>query len=364
VTCHLPLATCHSIIAVGLSGGVDSAVAAALLQEQGRHIVGVTAIVWPGSRCCSDSAILEAKKVCHQLGIKHYVIDLTKEFKEHVVDNFVDEYLDGRTPNPCTRCNFYIRFGTMMTMIKGQIKKDYQDYDPNNVKIATGHYAQVIMDRGKYLLKEGKDKAKDQSYMLYHLTQEQLGAFLTPLGKLTKKQVRVLAKKFKLSPAERKDSQDACFVDDNYQSFIANYTDNKITPGNFVDTSGKILGRHKGIPFYTIGQRRGLGISAAHPLYVIRIDTSRNEIVLGQKAALSGKELTASEVHWIGTAPAAKSCVECKIRYNTRKAKAIIKQLPGNKVHVSFKRPQFAVTPGQNVVFYKRDVVLGGGIIN
>ncbi len=369
---HSPLSTRHSlarrsskseggVIAVGLSGGVDSAVAAALLKQQGHTIVGVTALVWPGSRCCSDSSILEAKKVCHQLGIKHYLIDLTREFKHDVVDNFVDEYFSARTPNPCTRCNFFTRFGDMYTKVKKEIERDFGKGD---VKLATGHYARTIVKQGKYYLKEGKDKTKDQVYMLYRLDQDQLRNFVTPLGKLTKKHVRKLAKKFKLSPAERKDSQDACFIDDNCQKFLTTYSNRIITPGNFVDGNGKVLGRHKGMPFYTIGQRRGLGISATHPLYVLKLDLQRNEIVLGPSNRLLKKELTASDVHWTGDIPRDNSCLECKIRYNSKKVSAYIENLPENRVRVRFKKPQSAVTPGQNIVFYKKDIVLGGGVID
>ncbi|MBU0579795.1 MAG: tRNA 2-thiouridine(34) synthase MnmA, partial [Candidatus Margulisbacteria bacterium] len=282
------------------------------------------------------------------------------EFKKDVVDNFVSEYFAGRTPNPCTRCNFFIRFGTMYKKIKKLVNKDCR---AEVVKIATGHYAQVVKKKDRYMLKAGKDKQKDQSYMLYHLTQEQLKNFITPLGKLTKSKVRKLAKKFNLSPADRADSQDACFVGDNYKSFIANYSAKNIKSGNFVDSKGKILGQHKGIPFYTIGQRRGLGISAAHPLYVTKIKKDTNEIILGSVNELNRSNLSAANVHWINTAPDKLSCIECKIRYNSSKFKADLELLKDNKIKVYFKKPQIAVTPGQNVVFYQKDIVLGGGVI-
>ncbi|MFC1517104.1 tRNA 2-thiouridine(34) synthase MnmA [Candidatus Margulisiibacteriota bacterium] len=348
------------IVAVGLSGGVDSAVAAALLKEKGHQIVGVTAIVWPDSRCCSESAILEAQKICHQLDIKHYLIDLTREFKKDVVDDFVSEYLNARTPNPCTRCNFFIRFGEMYNKIKKHIELDFGVSD---VSIATGHYAQVLQKGCDFVLKEGKDKQKDQSYMLYRLNQSQLENLLLPLGKLTKVKVRKLAKKYNLSPADRADSQDACFVDDNYQNFISNYTDQVITPGNFVDASGKVLGKHKGLPFYTIGQRRGLGISAKERLYVVKLDPTKNEIILGIEKDLEAIELFAKDVHWVNRKPDKLSCIECKIRYNSEKFKANVELLSGQRAKVLFKKSQSAVTPGQNVVFYHKDTVLGGGVI-
>ena len=352
-------------VVVGMSGGVDSSLAAALLKKKGYDVIGVTFRMWPkeecgssfGRSCCNLEAITRARVVAEDLKIPYYVLDFSEEFKKEVVDYFCCEYLKGRTPNPCVVCNQKIKFGLLLDKAK----------ELGARMVATGHYANAGFDKksGRFLLKEGKDKAKDQSYFLYRLSQYQLEHAMFPLGSLTKEKVRRLAKKMKLKTFNTVSSQDICFVQDvEYGEYIKKKTGVEIKPGDIVVKSGKVLGQHRGIPFYTIGQRRGLGIAYSEPLYVIAIDAANNRIIVGTKKDVLKKTITAEKLNWIAMDRIEKA-VKCmaRIRYNHKKAKAVITATDKDSARVEFDMPQEAPTPGQAVVFYDKDVVLGGGWI-
>jgi len=339
-------------IVVAMSGGVDSSVAAALLKEEGYDVIGVTMKLWPGNssseRCCSVSNIEDAQIVAKQLGISHHVLDLQEIFKRTIIDHFISEYERGRTPNPCVRCNKRIKFGALLKHVR-QLGAD---------NIATGHYARVEKVMGKYLLKKGIDPKKDQSYFLYSLNQEALSKTIFPLGDLTKQMVRKLAKKLKLKVADKEESQEICFVEDNFGKLMS------AKEGKIVDLEGKVLGTHKGYQLYTIGQRRGLGLSRKNPAYVLKIDPKINTITVGDRGDVYGDDLIADELNWISVDRIdAPTKVNAKIRYNSPESEAEILPLSKEKVRVMFNKPQFAITPGQSVVFYNGDTVVGGGII-
>lgn len=352
-------------IAVAMSGGVDSSLAAALLKKDGYDVVGITFRMWPkeecgesvGRACCNLEAVTRARQVAESLGIPYYVVDFSEEFKRQVIDYFCSEYLKGLTPNPCVICNEKIKFGKLLEKALAL----------GASSIATGHYANVNFDKRKerFLLKEGADKAKDQSYFLFNLSQEQLKRALFPLGKLTKDKVRALAKKLKLKTYSTRSSQDICFVQDgNRAEFIKKRTGVEFKKGDIVDGSGKLIGRHKGIPFYTIGQRRGLGIAHKEPLYVTKIDIKTNRLIVGPKSDVLKKGLVADRLNWIAVAGIDKpTSFEVKIRYNHKKAKAAVLPLDDGSVKVEFAEPQSSPTPGQAVVFYDKDIVVGGGWI-
>ena len=356
--------TANKIVAA-MSGGVDSSLAAAILKRQGRDVIGITFRMWPkeecgashGRACCSLNAVTRARAVASSLGIPYYVVDLSKAFKEEVIDYFCGEYLKGLTPNPCVICNARIKFGKLLEKA-GSLGASH---------VATGHYANVGYDKrsGRYLLKEGKDKAKDQSYFLFNLSQKQLKGALFPLGGLTKKRVRALAKRMKIRTFDTVSSQDICFVQDmDYAEYIKKKTGAEIEPGEIVDGTGKILGRHKGIASYTIGQRRGLGIAHKEPLYVTGIDIGKNRIIVGPREETLKRSLIADRVNWISIEDIKKPIkVMAMIRYNHKKAKAVVTKLGKDLVRVDFAKPQAAPTPGQAVVFYDKDVVMGGGWI-
>lgn len=348
-----------------MSGGVDSSLTAALLVRQGYDVIGATMQIWDTERedtpddrgCCSLSAVGDARRVADTLGIPYYVLNFRQMFEETVVDYFIREYAAGRTPNPCIACNRYVKF-------EGFLKKALAlgaDYS------ATGHYARIVRDAetGRFLLRKGVDASKDQSYALYHLNQTTLKHFLMPLGDYTKVETRQMAREFGLTVADKPDSQEICFVpDDDYKSFLEAKAPESLQPGNFVDTHGRIVGRHKGLPLYTVGQRKGLGLAAGYPLYVVALDPDRNEVVVGSDQDVFSREFIAGDLNFIAVDQlAAPVAVAAKIRYSAREAKAVVTPLPEGKVKVSFTQPQRAITPGQSVVFYDGDVVLGGGII-
>jgi len=355
-------------VVVAMSGGVDSSVAACLLKEQGYEVIGVTmslfSITYERCRyenvrsCCGWRAVEDANHVALDLGIPHYVVDFRKEFEHKVIKDFCGEYTQGRTPNPCIRCNQYIKFDLLRKRAE-RFKADY---------IATGHHARVEYDSNskKYLLKKGKDKEKDQSYFLYPLTQEQLFRTLMPIGNFTKEEVRKKARKFGLPVAEKPGSQEICFIPDNdYSKFLKKRMPENFMPGLIIDENKKILGKHKGIAHYTIGQRRRIGIAAAHPLYVISIDRDENTIIIGTHDKLYRKKLTASSVNLISMDEIREPLeVRARIRYKHREKKAMVKARDSDCVQVEFEKPERAITPGQSVVFYDGDVVIGGGIIN
>lgn len=352
-----------------MSGGVDSSVAAALLKEQGYDVVGVTMEIWEqGKReegkgvrdeekdprsCCSVSAVDDAKRVAAMLNIPHYTLNFRKLFEEKVINNFIEEYKKGRTPNPCVRCNEHLKFEAL-----------FKKADELGAKfVATGHYARIEIRNSKFEILKGKDQTKDQSYVLYMLDQERLARTMFPLGELTKKQVRDLAKELKLPVADKAESQEICFVpEDDYGKYLAEKISG-IKPGPMLDISGKVVGEHKGIIYYTVGQRKGLGAFGGRK-YVTRIDAKKNAISIGDKKDVLGRELLASSLSFIsGEAPEGELEVTAKIRYNAKEAGAKIFPEGKDKMKVVFDEPQSAITPGQSVVFYDADVVLGGGII-
>ena len=354
-------------VVVAMSGGVDSSVAAAILTQGGYEVIGVTMQIWPSDKqasevdrfggCCGFSAIEDAKMVASKLGISHYVMNLRDVFSQKVIADFCQEYSMGRTPNPCIRCNRYIKFDALREKAKG-LGADL---------VATGHYARIEKDgnNGRYLLKKGSDRGKDQSYVLYPLTQEQLKHTLLPIGHLTKQRVREIARELGLPVAAKRESQEICFIpDDDYPRFLKQFIPQAAKPGLILNEQGSTLGEHRGILFYTVGQRKGLGISAKEPLYVIAIDQERNAIVVGSKQAAYGNELIASGLNWITTARLEQpTTVKAKIRYRHQEAEAAITPMEENKVYVKFKQPQLAITPGQAIVFYQGDTVVGGGTI-
>lgn len=352
-------------IAVAMSGGVDSSVAAALLKREGYEVIGLTFRTWPkeecgvsiGRACCNLEAITRARVVAEELKIPYYVFDFSEEFKKTVIDYFCEEYLKGSTPNPCVVCNEKIKFGLLHEKAKAL------DCDI----VATGHYARVDFDkkRGRYLLREGLDKEKDQTYFLFSLSQEQLKHAVFPLAKYTKAKTRAVAKRLKLHTFNTVSSQDVCFIQDlNYAEYIKKKTGVEIKEGDIVDKSGKKLGTHKGIPFYTIGQRRGLGVAHGEPLYVTGIDRVANRIIVGTKRDVLRNSLIAFDMNWIAINSLDEPLrVKAKIRYNHKRQNATITQTGTGSVRVDFDLPQEAPTPGQAVVFYDKDIVLGGGWI-
>ncbi|HEY9060484.1 MAG TPA: tRNA 2-thiouridine(34) synthase MnmA [Pseudobacteroides sp.] len=353
-------------VMLGMSGGVDSSVAAACLLEKGYDVIGVTMQIWPDmdedrqkseGGCCSLSAVDDARWVANKLGIPYYVMNFKSVFEKKVIDYFVNEYISGRTPNPCIACNRHVKFEEML----GKAKSMGIDY------IATGHYARIEYDsdRKRYLLKKSATSAKDQTYALYTMTQDQLAHTLMPIGEYTKDQVREMAKEIGLAVASKPDSQEICFVEDNdYGRFIEEKNGTKIKPGNFVDIDGNVLGRHKGIVHYTVGQRKGLGIAFGKPMFVVGIDTNKNQVILGEGNQVFRDSLTAFDLNFISIEGLdGEMRVSAKIRYSAKEAPAVISPLEGGRVKVLFDTPQRAVTPGQSVVFYDGDTVVGGGVI-
>ncbi len=350
-------------IFIAMSGGVDSSVAAAILKAQGYNVIGVTmcfSISYPHSKkpsCCGAEGIADAKKVADKLGLAHYVLDFAQDIDHLIIHDFIEEYVRGRTPNPCVRCNQLIKYGTLYNKVKA-LGADY---------LATGHYAQVIEDfhDNQYLLKKAVDLSKDQSYFLYAIKREQLASILFPLGDMTKEQVRTIARENDLFVADKKESQDICFVpDDGYKNFIrARAGDGLFVPGDFIDEKGNVVGQHKGIINYTIGQRDKLGIALGKRVYVNKIDKQTNTVYVGPKEYLYSQGLLAKGLNLLKEKP--KEIIEAKvrIRYNAKEVKASIEFLKDDAVKISFHEPQLSVTPGQSVVIYQDDYVLGGGII-
>lgn len=346
-------------VLVGMSGGVDSAAAAALLLRAGYDVSGVTLRLHhykdrPGT-CGSADDLLEAAHVAAQLGIGHTVLDLCEGFRREVMGHFIAEYCAGRTPNPCIDCNRTMKFGAMLE----HALADGYDY------VSTGHYARVDFDEqtGRYRLLCGRDRQKDQSYVLYQLTQHQLAHLLLPVGEYSKPDVRALAASLGLENAQKPDSQDICFVPDgDYVRFLReNGVDSP--SGNFVDAQGHVLGQHRGLVAYTTGQRKGLGVSADRPLYVLSKNAEDNTVLLGDDAQLFTTELTATRVNWIIAPPAKPLRCTAKTRYSQREAAATVTPLPDGDIRVVFDEPQRAITAGQAVVLYQDEQVLGGGTI-
>ncbi|MBR3516046.1 MAG: tRNA 2-thiouridine(34) synthase MnmA [Lachnospiraceae bacterium] len=349
-------------VIVGMSGGVDSAVCAYLLKAAGYVVIGVTLKTWVAadgkeSRCCE---IDDARLVADQIGIPYYAVNCISEFQRCVIDPFVQAYIHGLTPNPCIGCNRYIKWDRMLDFAKS-MQAEY---------IATGHYASVVqLDNGRYTVKQADHIAKDQTYMLYKLSQEQLAHTLMPLGKLTKEQVRAIAVQAGISVAQKPDSQEICFVPEgNYADYIEENAECDLPPeGNFVDEEGKVLGRHKGIIHYTVGQRKGLGIALGEPAYVKEIRTETNEVVLAPDSSLYSDTVVCGEVNFMSIAPlAVGEKIRClaKIRYHHTPQSAELEMLDEDTVQIRFDAPVRAVTPGQSAVFYDEDhCVMGGGVI-
>ena len=348
-------------IFAAMSGGVDSAAAALLLLQAGYEVTGVTMRLHafkdrPGL-CGSADDIDTAKAVAGALGIPHVVLDLSQQFRRQVMDRFVWAYTHGRTPNPCIDCNREIKFGALLDWA----------LDQGADAIATGHYAKVRFcgETGRWQLLRGVDRRKDQTYFLYQLTQHQLAHLVLPVGDYEKPALRALAEAHGLVNARKADSQDICFVPDgDYVAFLRQYGGVEPRPGNFVDPSGRVLGRHQGLECYTIGQRKGLGVSADAPLYVWKKDLEHDAIVLGEDRLLYTRELTAERVNWLSVPePSGPLQVTAKTRYSQSEAAAVVEPLPDGRIRVVFQEPQRAITPGQAVVFYDGDLVVGGGTI-
>lgn len=342
-------------VMIGMSGGVDSSVAALLLKEQGYDVTGVTMKLWRYSANGRDTVIEEtlndAAKVCEKIGIKHVVLDLEKEFKETVVKNFIEEYTNGRTPNPCIVCNKFLKFGLMYeeAMARGM------DY------VATGHYAKIVKDEVGYHLLMSDAMSKDQSYVLYNFTQETLSHTLMPLGEYTKEEVREIARENNLLVSDKPESMEICFVpDDDYKSFITDYAGYIPKEGDMLDYEGNVIGKHKGVIYYTIGQRKGIG-AYGRPMFVMNIDPKSNTVTLGEKGMEFFPELRGKDVNVISGGKLPERAL-AKVRYQARPAWANITHI-GDEILVNFDEPQRAVTPGQAVVFYDGNEVLGGATV-
>lgn len=348
-------------VVIGLSGGVDSAVAAYLLKEQGYEVIGVMLNLSQNDEiyllheggCCSLSSVLDARKVAELLDIPFYVLNYKEVFKEKIVDYFVDEYVSGKTPNPCIECNRHIKFGKFLKSAK-TLGADY---------VATGHYARVEKENDKYVLKKGVDQRKDQTYMLYTLTQNHLRNIVMPCGEYTKEQVREIAKKIGMDIHNKKDSEEICFVPDgNHGKFISEIK--KVEEGNFIDKNGKILGKHKGVIYYTIGQRKGLNLSLGKPGYVIEIRPDTNEVVIGDEEDIFFNNAIVDKVNIIsGENFEDGFMVQAKIRYQAKPCDAKLFRINDDEIKVVFDSPQRAMTKGQSLVFYDGDILVGGGII-
>ena len=352
-------------VMVAMSGGVDSSVAAALLKEEGFDVCGATLKLFAGEddaesatrTCCSLSDVEDARRVAHRMGFEHFVFNFKDDFRHCVMDKFVEAYLHGETPNPCIDCNRYIKFSKLLARAR-LLENEY---------IATGHYARIEYDaeRGRWLMKKAADKSKDQTYVLYAMTQDEMAHTLLPLGGLTKAEVRAMAEARGLVNARKPDSQDICFVPDgDYAAFIERTTGKRAQAGDYIDTQGHVLGRHAGVIRYTIGQRKGLGVTFGEPRYVVAKDAAANTVTLGRHEELFSDMLVAKDVNWIMIEALTEPMqVRAKARYKQPEVEATISPLDGGRVLCRFAEPQRAVARGQAVVFYQGDCVVGGGTI-
>jgi tRNA-specific 2-thiouridylase len=358
-------------VVVAMSGGVDSSVAAALLKEEGHEVIGITMVLWEYDQswknvvrqkiCCSLESINDARRVCGRLGVRHYLVDFREEFRRSVIQNFVGEYIAGRTPNPCILCNAHVKWEALVNKAEALGVE----------LLATGHYARIQHgEGGNDLLMKGIDPQKDQSYVLWRVPRERLTRTIFPLGNLRKEETRKIAERIGLSVSGKMESQDICFIpDDNYERFLKEWADGTASrafqPGKMVDRTGRVLGTHRGIPFYTVGQRRGLGIAAGKPVYVTAIDAVTNTISVGPEEDLFAHGLIASGVNWVSLREPPAGEIRCAVKIRSRHEETPVRLsvLPDGRVCVLFDHPQKAVTPGQSAVFYDGEVVLGGGVI-
>jgi tRNA-uridine 2-sulfurtransferase len=352
-------------VVVGMSGGVDSSATAALLLEQGYEVVGITLKLWPQDcvsraedKCCGPQAVMDARAVCHKLGIPYYLVDEAAEFQQQVIRYFAAEYKAGRTPNPCVLCNQNLKFGRLLDRAN-RLGAQF---------IATGHFARVekSADGARALLKRGRDSRKDQSYFLFSLRQDQLARAMFPLGEKTKTDTREVARHCQLKTADKEESMEICFVPDNdYGKFLRQAKLVENHRGEIVSLRGQVLGHHEGIEFYTIGQRKGLGISSPKPLYVVELDAASNRVIVGDDSALECDQFIAERCNWIPfDIPPDSVEAMVKIRYNHPGTLATVTPMPGGRAQVKLRVPQRAVTPGQAAVFYQDELVLGGGWIS
>ena len=351
-------------VLVAMSGGVDSSVCAALLHAQGYDCIGVTMKLWDGpdaaeghrKTCCTLDDVTDARRVAGQLGIPFYVANFKEPFAQHVIDNFIASYEHGYTPNPCARCNRYLKFEALQR--RGmQLGAD---------RVATGHYARVARDKdGRYLLRRGKDTEKDQSYFLFDLSQEQLAQAMFPLGDYGKDEVRDMASRYGLRVATKAESQEICFIPDgNYRNFLRPRLEAEaVRNGPIVDTSGKVVGEHQGLPFYTVGQRRGLGVAATQPLHVVSLKTQDNTLVVGTRDEATRRSFVVERLNWMRRPPDQLLNTTVQIRYRQRPIPATVHPLGEAQARIRLDEPQFAVAPGQAAVFYDGDTVIGGGWI-
>jgi tRNA-specific 2-thiouridylase len=357
-----------------MSGGVDSSVTAALLAEAGYRVIGITLNVWPENEglavieredaCCALGAVEDARRVCSALGVPHYVVNFRDVFRRHVIDNFVEEYRRGRTPNPCVRCNQFIKFDALLAKADA-LGADY---------VATGHYARIIRTpSGRFALSRALDQKKDQSYVLYVMTQERLARSLFPLGELSKDDARRIARERGLHVAGKPESQDICFVPTrNYRDYLRQHDEHAARPGQILDLQGRVVGHHEGVAFYTLGQRRGLGIASGRPLFVVDIWADTNTLVVGEEAALYQTETCVDQLNWMAIERLGGPLrVTAKARYRAEEVPATVEPNPSSTgdypeseaALVRFDEPQRALTPGQTIVFYDGDIVVGGGTI-
>jgi len=354
-----------STVLVGMSGGVDSSVSAALLAREGYRVIGITLNVWPEGddvgvieredACCALGAVEDARRVCAVLGVPHYVVNFRDTFRRYVIDNFVEEYARGRTPNPCVRCNQFIKFDALLAKAEA-LGADY---------VATGHYARIArMPNGRFALQKAVDERKDQSYVLYVMSQERLARAMFPLGDKTKEETRRLAEELRLHVAGKPESQEICFVPTrDYRDYLRQHQPAALSPGPIVTSDGTEVGRHEGVAFYTVGQRRGLGVASTKPLFVSEIRPEANTLVVGDEALLYRHEAYVEAPNWVAIEQLEGPLrVTAKARYKAPEVPATIEP-DGERVRVNFDEPQRAITPGQTIVFYDGDLVVGGGTI-
>ncbi len=344
-------------VVVGLSGGVDSSVAAASLHHQGYEVIGLTLWLMKGKGQCCSEGMVDAAFICEQLGISHHIVDSRDVFQANIVDYLVSGYESGVTPLPCSQCNKAVKFGPMLDYAKQELDCD---------RIATGHYARIRYDEvnQRYQLLRAVDRNKDQSYFLYDLSQEMLAGTLFPLGNQTKEETRRIANEFNLKTASKPESQDLCLIEahGSMKTFLDQYITQK--EGDIVDLDGKVLGKHQGVHHYTIGQRKGLGIAAAEPLYVVKLDPIMNQVIVANRANAGRSDCTVSRINWVSIPePSSPIRVETQIRYRSSAVPVNVIPLDNHRVKLVFDEPQFGITPGQAAVLYNGEIVLGGGII-